>query len=92
MRSLFIFALSLGLLAPANASAQDYGGAWDVNTVSQGQALKDSLARKSKTKSKKVNVSAQANACASRAKFRAQYGASNPKVRQLERLCARAGY
>ena len=33
----------------------------------------------------------QKQACASRPRFRAQYGADHPKVRQLDSLCRQAG-
>lgn len=43
MRSGIIGALAVVVLASAPTAAQDFGGVWDVNVVSQGQALSDSL-------------------------------------------------
>ena len=40
--------ISVLVVTSGHAHAQDFGGAWDVNSVSQGQALKDSLARNAK--------------------------------------------
>jgi len=34
----------------------------------------------------------QRQACANRPRYRQQYGADHPKVRQLEALCAKAGF
>ncbi len=36
-------------------------------------------------------TAAQRQACANRPRYRQQYGADHPKVRQLEALCAKAG-
>lgn len=91
--SLAIAALLLSLSNAA--SAQDYlswGSSYATNVGVNGAAERSarSTARRG-APAVRTRSAAQAQACAGRGRFRAQYGAQHPKVRQLEALCARAG-
>jgi hypothetical protein len=82
------------LLTASPAAAQDYttwGASHATNVGVTGAAERS--ARSASPRSTPIARSpAQAQACANRARFRAQYGPDHPKVRTLDTLCARAGY
>lgn len=70
-------------------------GAFDMGqltaTVSTDHVTQSERARAQRGNPNRV-TSRQAAACAGLPQFRAQYGANNPKVMKLTRLCRNAGY
>lgn len=91
--------LSIAMLAGA-LHAQDVAPALDpglmVGTVGQAHLERSERARAGSvargSRSGAGLTARQAAACANLGRFRAQYGAGNPKVRTLAQHCRQAGY
>jgi hypothetical protein len=87
-RLTIVIAMSLTMAAPA--AAQDDFWMNRFNDANQA-AVNDSLTRLN-TLTVQRAVERQAQQRAQLSRFRGEYGADHPKVRQLEGLCERAGY
>lgn len=90
MRTMVISAALIMITTPAYA--QDYTGnvnpsAWVGPTVMHGAI--NAQARRNGSRS--GGTSQQVAACAQKSRFRAEYGAENPKVQRLYRLCRGIG-
>lgn len=68
------------------ASAGSYAGTVAVNSHLNNNSRNRARAMRSN------RTARQAQACASLPRFRQQYGAAHPQVRQLTRLCRQAGF
>lgn len=95
----FVFAISSALnVAPVPTAAQDFESMASDNLSSAGSfagtvsvnSNLDTTARAARTNPS--STARQAEACAKRAQFAAAHGKDHPKVRELYRLCANAGY
>lgn len=95
-RRLAVLFLSLSM-TPEHSYAQDFGGAWDVNAVSQGQALKNSLSRRDRASNRqspnttRAMTNRTAETCANGARMQAS-GSRDARLVRLARLCRQAGY
>jgi hypothetical protein len=82
--------------AASSAAAQDYtawGSSYAANVGVTGAAERSARSAPTRNPPRSISITrSQAKACANRSRFRAEYGADHPQVRQLERLCAAAGY
>ncbi|MCW4462601.1 hypothetical protein OK349_12860 [Sphingomonas sp. BT-65] len=98
MKQLALVLLSILLAPPAIAQDGAMGDMTIVGSaIAQGQiaeieARKRSPGQTSRRTSEASSATRARANCARKAAFRARYGASDPRVLQLYRLCARAGY
>lgn len=89
---------ALAVLAAPAAAAQDMVPALDPTAIGQG-VVASNIARQAQgsradaTARDAPGSQARARAtCARQGEFRAKFGADDPRVRRLERLCRQAGY
>jgi hypothetical protein len=90
---LLLIAIGCGATAGAAQDLQPWGSAM----IQSGQVatMNDAIrmsAKQARSTPPAPRNARRAKACADRPIFRAQYGADHPQVRQLDRLCAAAGY
>lgn len=87
-----IMMVAIALTAPLHA--QDYTGNVNPSAHSGPMVMEsaiDAQARRNYQRSNSGATSGQIAACRKKAQFRAQHGASNPKVQRLYRLCREIG-
>jgi hypothetical protein len=82
--------LSIGL-AIRSVAAQDISPVFDLPTMAQGQVISSTAKNQSARSARRGPNANQIEACAQRPRLRRDYGASNPKVQQVERLCRGVG-
>ncbi|MBW6531760.1 hypothetical protein KZ820_13530 [Sphingomonas sp. RRHST34] len=91
-------AIALTLLSPA-AAAQDVAPVISPSQAAEGAfhrsrmgAQAEAMRRRGARAPRPGSPEFQRKACANRPAFRRRYGADDPRLRQLESLCAGAGY
>lgn len=85
-------ALVAALTLTSSGYAQDLSPALDPVQIGQGQVLSSAVRTHGQLAARHRGPTRhQARACASRGKFRRDYGATHYKVRQLDRLCRSVG-
>lgn len=93
MKAILLVAPFLALLGPlpATAAAQDIQPVLDLPTMAQGQVISSTAKNQGARNARRTPTANQVQACAQRPRLRRDYGAGNPKVKQLDRLCRGVG-
>lgn len=88
--SLKIAMMAIASIAATATGAQDLSPALDPVQLGHGQVMSAAI-RAQANRHTTRGTPGQIAACAQKSRFRAEYGADNPKVRKFYRLCRGIG-